>query len=134
MNITILQCAGFFALTDGYIVLRPTNSNFNKRGLIFVSITISCNVDWILFCYCIYYLLLHFVAQCDFNGISTEDFNDCHLILDGDNSTYKVLEGGEGVSIISHTLEIDPNCVETNEARKNQYVSSLSFSRSRVSH
>ena len=79
-------------------------------------------------------MLLHFVAQCDFNGISTENFNDCHLILDGDNSTYKVLEGGEGVSIISHTLEIDPNCVETNEARKNQCVSSLSFSRSRVSH
>ena len=63
-------------------------------------------------------MLLHFVAQCDFNGISTEGFIDCHLILDGGNSTYKVLEAGEGVSIISHTLEIDPNCVERNEVRK----------------
>ena len=28
----ILQCAGCFAVTDGDIVWRPTNSNFNKRG------------------------------------------------------------------------------------------------------
>ena len=30
--IFILQCAGCFAVTDGDIVLKPTNSNFNKRG------------------------------------------------------------------------------------------------------
>ena len=48
----ILQCVGCFAVTDGDIVLAPTNSNFNKRGpctLFFppniVSITISCNVS-----------------------------------------------------------------------------------------
>ena len=67
-------------------------------------------------------MLSPLVAQCDFKGISTEGFNDCHLIFDDDNSTYKVLEGGEGVSIISHTLQIDPNCVETNEVRTIQYV------------
>ena len=46
----ILQCGGFFAVTDRDIVLRSTNSNFNKRGpctLFFpsniVSITIPCN-------------------------------------------------------------------------------------------
>ena len=43
-------CSGGFAVTDGDIVLRPTNSNFNKREpyiLFFppniVSVTISCN-------------------------------------------------------------------------------------------
>ena len=46
----ILQCAGWFAMTGGDIVSRPTNSNFNKTRLCtlffqpnIVSITISCN-------------------------------------------------------------------------------------------
>ena len=48
----MLQCVGCYAVTDGDIVLRPTNSDFNKRGpsTIFftpniVTITISCNVS-----------------------------------------------------------------------------------------
>ena len=53
----IIQYAGCFAVTDGDIVLRPINSNFNKRGpctLFFlpniVSITISCNAFTHLIC------------------------------------------------------------------------------------
>ena len=45
----ILQCVGCFAVTDGDIVLRSTNSSFKKRGhctLFYrpniVSITTSC--------------------------------------------------------------------------------------------
>ena len=48
----ILQCTGCFAVTDGDIVLRTTNSNLNKRGpcALFVphdivSITVSCNLS-----------------------------------------------------------------------------------------
>ena len=51
----VLQCPGCFAVTDGGIVVRPTYSNFNKRGpcTLFsqpniVSIIISCNG-----CYCL---------------------------------------------------------------------------------
>ena len=45
-------------MTDGNIVLRPINSNFNKRGhcTLFPLLTISCNVP-------------DFVEGCEYNGV-----------------------------------------------------------------
>ena len=65
----ILQCKGFFAMTDGDIVSRPTNSNFNNFNktrpftLFFppniVSITISCNTYQCLHAICEHFCVLH---------------------------------------------------------------------------
>ena len=81
------MCRVFFSVTDGDIVLRPVNSNFNKRRpcTLFsppniLSVIISCNVH-------------DFVEGCEYNGV---EYSPGEMWTDGCASCECFESGGFG--------------------------------------
>ena len=55
------------------------------------------------------------VDVCNCAGILAEPFDGCESIFDNDENSYKKLEADNGFYPKIHTLEINPQCVDTEE-------------------